>query len=506
MKLPRLALGLATIAWLYVVTPAQSPAQAPRIWDDSQLADWATPIAALNLRPAHYSSSQYYSVPADNFQTYPVYHPDSEPPGYWEELQKRKPRPLVDVTTIRTREDWIAAGERAFRELDHFWSRTSDPALIARARDPQSFAGILKQRDGTAVRPRWVVTPQGVMLSSPACTGCHVNVRTDGTVAFAGPGGPRPSGTPPLLPRGTGVVASNAPLALQRFFAGDTMPTIAWRMYTVPWAPDERIESRRNAASAQEVVGGLQANDPGVTNRPHGSPFYTTKITDLRLLKYSRYVDATATHRLRGPEDVGRYAAFVTGADRMEFGLHQVLTDEQRRVRFRYADEVLYAIGMFLMSLEPPKNSMQPPPDVRARGEQVFKREGCINCHVPPTYTSGRLTLARGWQPPADHPNGADIISISVGTDPGLSLATRKGTGFYKIPSLRGVWDRPFLLHDGSLTSLEEMFDPARLDSQYQPKGWNPPGAKTRAVPGHTFGLSVAPDDKAALLAFLRTL
>jgi hypothetical protein len=505
MKLPRLALGLVTISYLCVVTPAQSPILPPRIWDDRQLADWATPIAALNLRPAHYSSSQYYSVPADNFRTYPVYHPDSEPPGYWEGLQKQKPQPLVDVATIRTREDWIAAGERAFRELDHYWSRTSDPALIARARDPQSFAGILKQRDGTAVRPRWVVTPQGVMLSSPACTGCHVGVRADGTVAFAGPGGPRPAGTPPLLPRGTGVVASNAPLALQRFFAGDAMPMIAWRMYTVPWAPDERIESRRNA-SAQEVVGGLQANDAGVTNRPHGSPFYATKITDLQVLRHSRYVDATATHRLRGPEDVGRYVAFVTGADPMDFGPHRVLSDEQRRVRFRYADEVLYAIGVYLMSLEPPKNPDRAAADVLSRGEQVFRREGCVNCHVPPDYTNGKLTLAQGWEPPADHPNRDDIVRVSVGTDPGLALKTRKGTGFYKIPTLRGVWYRPRLLHDGSVTSLDEMFDPSRLGAEYEPKGWNPPGVTKRAVPGHTFGLALNADEKRDLLAFLRSL
>jgi hypothetical protein len=144
--------------------------------------------------------------------------------------------------------------------------------------------------------------------------------------------------------------------------------------------------------------------------------------------------------------------------------------------------------------------SRQPTSD-RAASES--SSEGCINCHAPPTYTSGKLTLARGWQPPAHR---TDIVSISVGTDPGLSLATRKGTGFYKIPSLRGVWDRPYLLHDGSLASLEEMFDPARLDARYQPKGWNPPDAKTRAVPGHTFGLSLTPDDKGALLAFLRTL
>ena len=300
-------------------------------------------------------------------------------------------------------------------------------------------------------------------------------------------------------------MASNAPFALQRFFAGDTMPMIAWRMYTVPWEPDERVESRRNA-SAQEVVSGLPANDPGVTNRPHGSPFYGTKITDLQVLRYSRYVDATATHRLRGPEDVGRYAAFVTGADPMDFGPHRILSDEQRRVRFRYADEVLYAIGVYLLSLEPPRNPSRASADVLSRGEQIFRREGCVTCHVPPEYTSGKLTLAQGWEPPANHPRRDDIVRISVGTDPGLALKTRKGTGFYKIPTLRGVWYRPRLLHDGSVTSLDEMFDPARVGAEYEPKGWNPPGVTKRAVPGHTFGLSLNAADKADLLAFLRSL
>jgi hypothetical protein len=28
-----------------------------------------------------------------NLRTYSVYHPDSEPAGYWEELQKKKPAP-----------------------------------------------------------------------------------------------------------------------------------------------------------------------------------------------------------------------------------------------------------------------------------------------------------------------------------------------------------------------------------------------------------------------------
>ena len=477
MKLPRFALRLASLACLHVVTLAQSPTKVPRIWDDRELTDWATPVAALNLRPAHYSSADYYSAPAENLRTYPIYHPDSEPAGYWEELQKKKPEPLVDVTSIRTRDDWIAAGERAFREVDNYWSRTSDPKLIALARDPRAFKGVLKRPDGTSFGPRWIVTSQGVMLSSPACSACHFQTWPDGAITFAGPRGARPAGSGPLIPQGIGVIAANAPQALQRFYTGDSLPMIAWRQFTVPWAPDERIESRRDA-SPKELQGVLAANDPGVTNRPHGSPFYTTKIVDLHVLSYSRYVDATATHRLRGPEDAARYAAFITGTDPMDFGSHRILSDEQRRVPFRYADEVLYAIGMYLMSLEPRKNPDRAPAEMLRRGDQIFRREGCVTCHVPPDYTSGKLTLAQGWEPPANHPNRGDIVRVSVGTDSGLALKTRKGTGFYKIPTLRGVWYRPRLLHDGSVTSLEEMFDPSRLSPDYEPKGWNPPASR----------------------------
>lgn len=504
MKAARALLQLLVLAALTAALPAQAPTVVPRIWDDAALADWATPVATLNIRPAHYSSAEYYSVPGDNLRTYPVYHPNSEPPGYWEELQKKKPEPLVDASKIRSAADWAAAGETAFREIDNFWSRTDDPALIAQARDPKTFEGVFKLPDGTSFGPRWVVTAEGVKLSSPACSACHFTVRTDGSVAYAGPRGPRPPGGGPLIPRGLGVIAAGAPLAMQRFFAGDPVPAAAWRMWTVPWAPDERIENFRNTTAGG--LQGLAAGDPGVFNRPHGSPYYATKIPDLHILRYSRYLDATGTHRLRGPEDAARYAAFITGVDPMDFGPHRIVTDAQRRVRFRYADEVLYAIGMYLMSLEPAKNPITGAADLLARGEGVFRREGCVNCHVPPNYTSGRLTLAQGWEPPANHPNRDDIASVSVGTDSGLALKTRKGTGFYKIPSLRGVWYRPRLLHDASVTSLEEMFDPARTSPEYEPQGWNPPGVTKRAVPGHTFGLSLNVDDRNALLAFLRSL
>src|SRR5215472_8152393 len=76
---------------------------------------------------------------------------------------------------------------------------------------------------------------------------------------------------------------------------------------------------------------------------------------------------------------------------------------------------------------------------------------------------------------------------------------------FINIPSLRGVWYRRLLLHDGSVASLEEMFDPDRLKPDHVPGGWIGLGVSKRAIPGHPFGLHLSADEKSALIAFLRS-
>ena len=53
--------------------------EIPRVWDESELADWATPVAGLNVRPTHMAESVYYALPTDNLRTYPVYYPGREP-------------------------------------------------------------------------------------------------------------------------------------------------------------------------------------------------------------------------------------------------------------------------------------------------------------------------------------------------------------------------------------------------------------------------------------------
>ena len=85
-------------------------------------------------------------------------------------------------------------------------------------------------------------------------------------------------------------------------------------------------------------------------------------------------------------------------------------------------------------------------------------------------------------------------------------MNTRKVTGFYKVPSLKGVWYRGHFLHDGAALSLEELFDPERLKDTHVRGGYSPPGVPAKAIEGHEFGLKLAPDERRQLIAFLKTL
>jgi hypothetical protein len=118
-------------------------------------------------------------------------------------------------------------------------------------------------------------------------------------------------------------------------------------------------------------------------------------------------------------------------------------------------------------------------------------------------YTNNKITPALGFDVPEDLRNNQNIVDFSVGTDPSLATQTRRGTGFYKVPSLRGAWYRNAFSHSGQVNSLEEWFDPARLNDNYVPKGFHlQPGP----IRGHNFGLGLSPEDRQALIAFLRTL
>ena len=141
-----------------------------------------------------------------------------------------------------------------------------------------------------------------------------------------------------------------------------------------------------------------------------------------------------------------------------------------------------------------------------ALGKKVFEREGCDGCHTPPLYTNNMLTPAAGFVPPESAEKEFDILPISVDTDPNLAWKTRRGTGYYKVPSLKGVWYRSMFGHSGWCATLEDWFDPRRTRDDYVPTGFRPYGARTYAVRGHPFGLNLSEMDRSALIGFLKTL
>lgn len=478
---------------------AQQTLKPPVTWDEAALREWATPIAGLNVRPGHFSTEDYHRAPVDNLRTYPVYYPGREPAGYWEMLQSVGPKPLIEASTVMSDADWIRAGQRVFDEFDIRAFRVLDPKVIALARSPEGFAktSVTPRPDGTLSDLRWIPTSDGVALGLANCAPCHTRLMPDGVLVRGAPPNEIPS------PIGRFRIGRWGASAVE--LAGDTGPMAVWRSWATPWIKDDIHESLKTANSAQ--IGPLfgAAAAPGLFPRWNGSAYYPTKIPDLIGIKDRKYIDHTATHQHRGPGDLMRYAALVTFSDSSDFGPHRMLTDEQRHVPFRAPDEALYALTMFIYSLQSPANPNRDDPGA-AEGQRVFQREGCAACHAPPLYANNRLTLASGFTPPPEHFKFLDIMRVSVGTDPNLALKTRKGTGYYKVPSLKGVWYRGRYLHDGSLTKLEEMFDPARLRDDYVPTGFTPPGQKTRAVPGHVFGMKLNEKDRAALLAFLRSL
>jgi hypothetical protein len=267
-----------------------------------------------------------------------------------------------------------------------------------------------------------------------------------------------------------------------------------------------------------EMLELVRAIPQGVQAR-HGTGLQIpTQIPDLIGVQDRRYLDHTGLVRHRGIADLMRYAALNQAVDLYSrHGNFVPVADDFRTVpdpyrdapfpfaNGRYSDEELYALAQFIYSLQPPKNPYTV--DAQARkGQAVFARERCGTCHTPPLYTNNRLTPAPGFQTPPGHVARFDVMPRSVETDPGLALRTRRGTGYYKVPSLKGVWYRGPFEHSGSVATLEDWFDPRRLRDDYVPTGFKGYGVKTRAVKGHEFGLGLSQGDKSALIAFLKTL
>lgn len=490
----------------------------PRTWDDAAMATLEVPLADPIGSPKHAPASYYYKMPVRPiYKSYPVYAPGHEPPGYMDWLKRQNPQIIwgVDPETgvthtppLKTKVDWIKAGEIVF---DAFVAYNTGPFQPEFVRSPEWYAktGVPIARDGTLPFVRWVIRNKGqVELGTDACASCHTRVMTDGTV-LKGAQGSIPNRIVAFELRAD---AAHVKSPAQYLTA---IRLLSRRMYAAPWvSPDP--EARVDQMSAAEVAAAFEAVPAGMIAREGASLLYPVPVSDLIGLKDRHYLDHTGLEQQRSIVDLMRYAALNRGVFNGNDGLADYngfipagfpgfdsLPDPASRAR--YSDAQLYALALYVYSLKPPPNPNKFDA-LAARGQKVFERERCTMCHTPPLYTNNKLTLAEGFTPPPGAEQKYDILPISVGTDPGLALKTRRGTGYYKVPSLKGVWYRSMFGHSGWCATLEDWFNPARLRDDYVPTGFKPYGAKTYAVKGHPFGLDLGADDKKALIAFLKTL
>ena len=494
--------------------PAGTPSgPVPRSWTQQDVDTFRLPLAALGAPPALISEQEYYALPEVNLKTYPVYIPDKEPPGYLDWLKQEGPQPMVDVSTLKTEKDWIAAGREVFygRELPRFTGSEYNLQLV---RDPKILAayGLQIAPDGVVLGLRYVVREKGkVELGTDTCAMCHVQVRPNAQVIEGAPNVHTPFG--PLMADLTRRYAQISP----DLFRDRRLHEMS-EDYRVPFLKDDPNFAILSL-SPEQIARLYQQNPLGSHARTNTSALYPVKIANLIGIQDMKYFDRTGTARNRNIRDLMRYSALI--ADSTD-ALTRYGNGPNARLNLEYMglakgvhrtpDALLYALALFIDSLKEPPNpnavAQEPDSTERAalvkRGSEVFQAN-CTRCHTPPLYTNNRLTLAGGFTPSSELMKQVNAMRLTVGTDPSLALETRKGTGFYRVPSLRMVWLQACFLHDCSLGSLEEMFNPARLEPGFRSSNWDPI-TPAHAVNGHKFGLDLPGKDRTALIAFLKTL
>lgn len=477
------------------------------IWTEEHLRNLHLPLADSNIKIEPVSPEYYYRLPENKpWKTYSVYMPGREPNDYYEWLKQQEPQLAFDENALKNDGDWLRAGESVFDmpvvqlPLDEDFLR----ALPFIAKDWKAM-GLPAAKDGTIPFFKIVVKEKGKLeWGLLSCGMCHTKVMEDGSIIKGAQGNYRFTADIP------GSMIGYRP---SEDFTKDTVPenvrAFIRSLYEAPWSKSYN-QQLLSKFDDEKVIGDLKSAVAGVIHRHGGAIGAPVVIPDLFNLKERKYLDRTGLIRHRDSVDLMLYAALNNQLDLLNSYGDYIPGNRPENpgsgIYTRYSDRQLMSLAKYLYTLKAPANPKPAGKQEIAKGWMIFYSEGCDNCHTPPAYTSNKLLAADGLSYRSIEIDPNDIIDERIGTDPTLALETRRGTGYYKIPSLKGVWNRSALLHGGYVTSLEEMFDSARLTPGYIPKGYKPYWQKTFVVKGHKFGLDLDAEDKQNLVAFLKSL
>ena len=105
--------GFATV--LFAGDKAGFRPQIPRIWVEAELEEMDVPVSQPAYSQKAVAPEYYYQIPvAPIYKSYPVYAPGRAPAGYMEKLKRLPPELAFDAARLKTKDDWIRAGEIVF--------------------------------------------------------------------------------------------------------------------------------------------------------------------------------------------------------------------------------------------------------------------------------------------------------------------------------------------------------------------------------------------------------
>lgn len=241
----------------------------------------------------------------------------------------------------------------------------------------------------------------------------------------------------------------------------------------VPGLPNAALNVGRAVLEAQGIPAAW-SHDPRAGWGPGRVDVSTTegtepaRIPDLRPVRWLTHLHQDAT---------------VRGSDLVPLAIRiETLIITASNQTIRPPRLIALALAAYVRSLA---DELPPPEAATAaspRGAALFA-QSCAGCHAPPGFTGPPVRLA------------------AVGTDPTLGLSRDRGTGTYRVPSLRGVGTRGPLLHDASVPSVAALLDPTRPTAAFSQRlhGAGP-------VRGHLYGLSLPEPDRRDLVAYLKNL
>ncbi|HET8759638.1 MAG TPA: hypothetical protein VFN94_01125 [Nitrospiria bacterium] len=137
---------------------------------------------------------------------------------------------------------------------------------------------------------------------------------------------------------------------------------------------------------------------------------------------------------------------------------------------FRVDRDDIFAVTAYLRNLLPPDPEPADAHRIDA-GRGVFRKAGCGACHLEGSVPGGAVVplavLVPGYHAPvATTDDPVLAYDDRIARTPGEDSIDRRG---YKVPSLLGLWLSAPYLHDGSVATLDALFDPARGDGSPHP-------------------------------------